>query len=71
MWAMRIYHDGKPIVRFAYHANRSGAFADAFLEGFRGYLQTDGYAGYNHLDRHDGIEHVGCFAHIRRKFVEA
>lgn len=71
MWAMRGFLDGSPIQRFVYHASRSGKFADVLLEGFSGYLQTDGYGGYDHLDSHPGIEHVGCFAHIRRKFVEA
>ena len=71
MWAMRGFLDGSPIQRFVYHASRSGKFADVLLEGFSGYLQTDGYVGYDHLDSRPGIEHVGCFAHIRRKFVEA
>lgn len=71
MWAMRGFRDGKPVIRFAWHANRSGSFADTLLEGFCGYLQTDGYGGYDHLDKREGVEHVGCFAHIRRKFVEA
>ena len=71
MWAMRGFSGDKPIVRFAWNASRSGSFADTLLKGYRGFLQTDGYAGYDHLDGRDGIVHVGCFAHIRRKFVEA
>jgi transposase len=71
MWVVRGYYEGKPIHRFAYHANRSGTFADTLLSGFSGYLQTDGYSGYDHLDAQQNIMHVGCFAHIRRKFVEA
>ena len=43
-------------------------FPAAFLNGFRGYLQTDGYAGYNAVE---GAIHVGCWAHVRRKFDEA
>ena len=71
MWAAVGFRDGKPIHRFAYHKSRAGTFADALLVGFRGYLQTDGYSGYDHLDGNGAIIHVGCFAHIRRKFVEA
>ena len=41
------------------------------LPDFQGYLQTDDYAGYNHLDDIEGVHHIGCFAHARRKFVEA
>jgi transposase len=71
MWVAVGYRDDKPIRRFAYHENRSGSFADELLAGFSGYLQTDGYSGYEHLEGRRDIVHVGCFAHIRRKFVEA
>lgn len=71
MWVAVGYRDGKPIYRFAYHQSRAGAFADELLKGFSGYLQTDGYAGYNHLEGRRELVRVGCFAHIRRKFVEA
>ncbi len=71
MWVSVGYREGKPIKRFAYHPNRSGSFADELLKGFSGYLQTDGYSGYAHLEGVNGITRVGCFAHIRRRFVEA
>ena len=41
------------------------------LDGYRGYLMTDDYAGYNAVAARDGIERLGCWAHARRKFVEA
>ena len=65
------YMDGKPIQRFAYHPSRSGSFADTLLTGFSGYLQTDGYPGYGQLAGESRLVLVGCFAHIRRKFVTA
>lgn len=72
MWVVRGYHEGKPIHRFAYHPSRSGTFAEELLEGFTGvYIQTDGFDGYNRLDARKDLVHVGCFAHIRRKFVSA
>lgn len=45
----------------------------AFLKDFRGYLQCDAYAGYDELFRRSNgtILEVGCWAHARRKFVEA
>ena len=45
----------------------------AFLRGFRGYLQCDAYAGYDELFRraNGAVVEVGCWAHARRKFVEA
>ena len=33
-----------------------------------GLSRTDGYAGYGFLDTTDGIEPMGCWAHVRRKF---
>ena len=39
-----------------------------FLKGFSGYLHSDGYKAYHKLE---GVTSIGCFAHIRRKFVEA
>jgi transposase len=72
MWVMRGYKDGKPIHRFVYHPSRSGLVAENLLKGFEGfYLQTDGFDGYNRFDGRAGLAHVGCFAHIRRKFVSA
>jgi len=45
----------------------------AFLKDFRGYLQCDAYAGYDELFRHSrgAVVEVACWAHARRKFVEA
>jgi transposase len=44
-----------------------------FLRGFQGYLQCDAYAGYDELVRRSKgtVVTVGCWAHVRRKFVEA
>ena len=44
-----------------------------FLKDFRGYLQCDAYAGYDELFRQSNgtIVEVACWAHARRKFVEA
>jgi len=33
--------------------------------------QTDGHAGYGHLDDASGIVHIGCWSHVRRKFMDA
>ena len=71
MWVAVGYRDGKPIKRFAYNASRSGSFADELLKGFSGYLQIDGYSSYAHLEGVPRITRVSCFAHIRRRFVEA
>ena len=55
------------IVLYDYQASRSGTCAKNWLAGYARYLQVDGYAGYEQTD----AILVGCFAHVRRKFVEA
>ena len=69
MWAYRTGNDDKaPIVIYEYQPSRSGIHAEAFLGDFKGYLHTDGYSGYNRIT---SVTRCGCFAHLRRKFVEA
>ncbi|MET1256577.1 IS66 family transposase [Aliikangiella maris] len=55
------------IVLYDYQASRSGQCAVDFLQGFQGYLQADGYQGYEQT----GAKLAGCWAHARRKFIEA
>ena len=61
----------KPIVLFHYHPTRDGTVANSVLADYQGYLQTDGYPGYHDVGKLPGIKHVGCLAHIRRKFYDA
>jgi len=53
---------------FEYRESRSGKWAKTFLEGFKGVLITDGYGGYNKVQ---DAEHAGCWAHMRRKWLDA
>jgi transposase len=72
MWLARGGPPQSPLVIYEYHETRSSQHAKAFLEGFSGYLQTDGYEAYNTAVKgNSDIIHVGCMAHARRKFVEA
>jgi len=76
-----IYHS--PIdktVMFEYQPSRSGKWPQAILSGFKGYLQTDGYAGYEQIvkkkpeieqEAEQKIIHVACWAHARRNFEQA
>jgi transposase len=41
-----------------------------FLKGWNGILQTDGYQAYDRVGG-PGLMQVGCWAHARRKFVDA
>lgn len=58
----------RQISLYMYRPGRQGKYAAEFLEGFKGYLQTDEYAGYNLVP---GVTRVGCMAHARRKFTDA
>ena len=58
----------RQIVLYEYQTGRGACHPKAFLSGFHGYLQTDGYSGYNDVA---SVTHVGCWAHLRRKFDEA
>lgn len=53
---------------FEYQPTRSGDHASTFLAGFTGHLVTDGYSGYEKVKN---VTRCGCWAHVRRKFVEA
>lgn len=67
VWVYRTGMDGlPPIVLYEYQPGRSGEYPKKFLDGFHGYLHTDGYAGYNQVP---DITRCGCWVHLRRKFV--
>ena len=70
MWVFKGGPPGKPVILFQYHPTRTGDVAAAFLKGYKGIIQTDGYGGYNFLDDKKDILHVGCWVHARRKFNE-
>ena len=71
MWVYRGGEPERPVVLFEYDRSRAGLVPMGSLRYYRGYLQTDGYQGYNAIGNQEGIVHVGCLAHIRRKFHEA
>jgi transposase len=71
MWIFRGGPPDKPALVYQYHPSRSGQVPQDYLKDYHGYIQTDGYAGYDALGVQDGIIHVGCWAHVRRKFHEA
>lgn len=71
MWLYRTSGStNHPVVLYDYQEGRSGKFAKAYLEGFSGYLQTDGWHGYHKLEE-AGVTLCGCWSHSRRKFNEA
>ena len=68
MWVFRGGDPERPVLRYQYHPSRAGSVPLKYLDGFQGYVQTDGYNGYDALGRKPGIVMVGCWAHARRKF---
>ncbi|WP_051689268.1 IS66 family transposase [Butyrivibrio sp. AE2032] len=69
MWVFRTgEYDKQQIVLFHYSETRAGDTAKEFLEGFHGYLMTDGYSGYNKLK---DCTRTSCWAHVRRYLVDA
>lgn len=71
MWVQRSGPPDKAVVLFDYDPRRAGAVPVRLLADWQGYLMTDGYEGYGAIARQNGVEHLACMAHARRKFVEA
>ena len=53
---------------FRYEESRKGACAEKVLGDYSGTVISDGYSGYNILSK---AARAGCWAHARRKWVEA
>lgn len=67
-----VYHS--PVdktVLFDYQPGRSIGAANHVLDGFKGYLQTDGYSAYDSIGKSKDIIHLNCWAHARREFEKA
>ena len=59
------------IVCFQYGKGRGMRYVNELLDGFKGYLQSDGYAVYDTYGKKKGIIHLQCMAHARRYFWES
>ncbi|HEX9596961.1 MAG TPA: IS66 family transposase [Anaerolineales bacterium] len=57
------------VVIFDFRMGRGRDGPAAFLKGFVGTLQSDGYGAYDDLG--EGIMYAGCMSHARRGFVDA
>ena len=71
LWLQRGGPPDQPVVLYDYDPGRGAGVPKRLLADFSGYLQTDGYDGYNAIVTANGLIHVGCMAHARRKFSEA
>lgn len=71
LWVYRA-GTGPPITLYEYQPTRGAQHPKRFLDGFAGYLQSDGYRAYESLcAQNPALSAVGCMAHVRRKFDEA
>ncbi len=64
------YSPLKRMVLFDYREGRGREGPTEMLKGFKGHLQTDGYAVYEQFNIKD-VTLLNCMAHARRKFEEA
>lgn len=71
MWVRAAGPPGQNIILFEYDPSRSKQVPPRLLPEYRGAIMVDGYEGYDHVCQTQTIKRLGCFAHARRKFVEA
>ena len=71
LWVLRSTLPTCAAVLFQYEPTRSGSVAKELLREFNGALMVDGYSGYNAVCIKNDIIRLGCWAHARRKFIEA
>lgn len=70
MWVLRSTQ-ASPAVLFHYAPSRSGSIPCELLADYHGALMVDGYEGYNAICQRQHLVRLGCWAHARRKFMEA
>ena len=67
-----VYHSPiEKTVLFDYQPTRGAPAPKRILDGFTGYLQTDGYSVYTKIGAREDITHLACWAHARREFEKA
>jgi hypothetical protein len=62
---------GHPFIVYHYTPSRKRDGPVEFLRNYTGYLQADAFAGYDCMYVGGAVKEVACFAHARRKFVNA
>lgn len=71
MWVTATLHGSTAVILYHYSANRSGETPLMLLEDYKGALMVDGYEGYSAVCTGNQLTRLGCWAHARRKFVDA
>lgn len=68
LWA---YAMPRGTIVYDYARGRSGDHPRGFLDGYSGILQVDRYEGYSAISARPEIIDIACWAHARRRFMEA
>lgn len=71
MWVQTGGPPDKSVVIYDYDPSRSSAVPVRLLHDYRGYMMTDDYTAYNKLARTEGITRLACWAHVRRRYMDA
>lgn len=71
MWVQVAGSPERAVVLYDYDPSRAQRVPNALLEGWQGYLMTDGYRAYNGLGNKAGVISLACWAHVRRKYIDA
>ena len=72
MWVLgSAKESAAPAVLFHYSPSRSGDIPKQLLCDFEGALMVDGYEGYQAVCNEQKLKRLGCWAHARRKFMDA
>jgi transposase len=71
MWVTAAMQASTNIILYHYSASRSGETPQHLLTDFSGALMVDGYEGYSAVCSNNQLIRLGCWAHARRKFIDA
>ena len=71
LWVARGGLPSEPVLVYRYEPSRGGHVAADIIGDYQGYVQTDGYEAYDRPCSGPGVQHVGCWSHVRRPFKEA
>lgn len=65
------YNTLNNLVMFNYQPGRDGGCPKDMLQGYKGHIHVDGYSAYTQFENIPDIIVSNCWAHARRKFIDA
>ena len=65
------YNTLNNLVLFNYQPGRDGGCPKDMLHGYKGHIHVDGYSAYTQFENTPDITVSNCWAHARRKFIDA